>query len=81
MIIRQENEKDQESVYEVVKSAFATLEISSHDEQDLVNRLRKSVGFVPELSLVAEEDGEIVGYILFTEMKAGKKVQKELIED
>ena len=74
MIIRQENEKDQESVFEVVKSAFATLEISNHDEQDLVNRLRKSASFVPELSLVAEEDGEIVGYILFTEMKAGKKV-------
>ena len=74
MIIRQESEKDQESVYEVVKSAFATLEISNHDEQDLVNRLRKSACFVPELSLVAEEDGEIVGYILFTEMKAGNTI-------
>jgi len=74
MIVRQENEKDQESVYEVVKSAFATLEISNHDEQDLVTRLRKSASFVPELSLVAEEDGEIVGYILFTEMKAGNTI-------
>ena len=74
MIIRQENEKDQEAVYEVVKSAFSTLEISHHDEQDLVNRLRKSASFVPELSLVAEEDGAIVGYIMFTEMKAGNNV-------
>lgn len=33
--------------------------------------LRKSKAFVPELSLVAEIDGEIVGHILFTEITIG----------
>jgi len=70
-LIRQECEADYDSVFEVVKSAFETMEVASGDEQDLVNRLRKSTVFVPELSLVAEHDGNILGHIMFTKMKVG----------
>ena len=61
MLIRQETADDYGEVYNVVKSAFASAEHSDGTEQDLVEKLRKSAGFVPELSLVAEKDGKIVG--------------------
>lgn len=72
VVIRQELENDHEAVYQVVKSAFITMEKASGDEQDLVNRLRKSKAFIPELSLVAELDGQIIGHILFTKMNIGE---------
>ncbi len=66
MNIRQEMESDHISVYELVKAAFASAEHSDGNEQDLVAALRDSSAFVPELSLAAVEDGDIVGHILFT---------------
>lgn len=72
MLIRQEESKDYSAVYKLVKDAFATAEHADGTEQDLVEALRKGAAFIPELSLVAEIDGEIVGHILFTKMKIGK---------
>ncbi len=72
MLIRQEAAEDYTEVYNVVKEAFFTAEISDGNEQELVIELRKSSAFEPELSLVAVEEGKIVGYILFTKVKAGK---------
>jgi predicted N-acetyltransferase YhbS len=72
IIIRQETKKDINIVCEVVRLAFEDVEHSDHDEYNLVNRLRRSNAFVPELSLVAEFDGEIVGHILFTKIKIGE---------
>lgn len=66
MIIRKENSKDYEFVYTVVKNAFESAEHADGNEQDLVNALRKGDAFIPELSLVAEIDGNIVGHIMFT---------------
>lgn len=66
MKIRQERETDHASVCEVIKTAFTSAERSDGNEQDLVAALRGSSAFVPELSLVAEEDGNVVGHILFT---------------
>lgn len=71
MTIRQETEKDHQKVYEVIKTAFAGAEHSDGSEQELVTALRKSAAFVPELSLVAEQDGNIVGHILFTKAAVG----------
>lgn len=64
--IRQEQPKDYDIVYQVVKEAFKSAEHSDGNEQDLVVMLRNSMSFIPELSLVAIEDGNIVGHILFT---------------
>ena len=75
MIIRQEKPGDIDAVYEVVKQAFEKALHTNHDEQNLVNRLRKSEAFIPELSLVAAENGKIVGHILFTRLKVGNTVQ------
>lgn len=70
--IRQETNEDHTAVYEVVKKAFEDMDHSDHDEHNLVNRLRKSMSFIPELSLVAVEDGNIVGHIMFTEIIVGQ---------
>ena len=78
MRIRQEIKADHDRVYQLIKSAFSSLEISSHNEQDLVDRLRLLGCFIPELSLVAEEQGQILGYILFTELKAGDAILLDL---
>lgn len=59
MTIRQEIREDHDQVYEVIKSAFASAEHSDGNEQDLAVKLRASGAFVPELSLVAVENGEI----------------------
>ncbi len=69
MIIRQEQAADLDEVYELIKKAFETAEHSDGNEQDLAVKLRKSTAFVPELSLVAEENNKIVGHILFTKAK------------
>ncbi len=67
--IRQENPSDHLEVFKVVEAAFKNLAISDQTEQFLVERLRKSESFIPELSLVAEKEGEIVGHILLTKIK------------
>ncbi len=59
--IRPEQPEDMEDVYEVNRLAFG-----QDDEADLVDRLRQSQHFVPELSLVALDGEQTVGYILFT---------------
>lgn len=66
MYIRQEQTADYDSVYQIVKRAFESVEHCDGNEQDLVVALRKSKSFIPELSLVAIEDGKMVGHILFT---------------
>ena len=71
MKIRTEQQADYDSVYQVVKNAFKTAEQSDGNEQDLVNALRKSSAFIPELSLVSETNGKIVGHIMFTKLQIG----------
>ncbi|WP_239446684.1 GNAT family N-acetyltransferase [Mailhella massiliensis] len=69
--IRQEQPEDRTAVYALVKEAFDGAEHSDGTEQDLVEALRKGCSFVPELSLVAEAEGELAGHILFTRARVG----------
>jgi len=64
--IRKETPSDYQCVIELTEKAFETLEISEHNEGQLVDKLRKAPTFVDELSLVAELNGQVVGHILFT---------------
>lgn len=66
MEIRKEEPKDYTEIYEVVKRAFSSAEQADGNEQDLVNALRSGDSYIPQLSLVAEENGKIVGHIMFT---------------
>ncbi len=72
MTIRQERPSDYEVVKNLVKSAFESAEHTDGNEHNLVEKLRGSDGFVKELSLVAEENGEIIGHIVFTKAKMGE---------
>lgn len=69
VITRQEKEADHNAVFLLIESAFRTLDFSDHTEQFLVERLRKSNAFIPELSLVAAVNNKIVGHILLTKLK------------
>lgn len=69
VVIRQEEPKDFKLVFTLIQRAFEPLVQSDHQEQFLVERLRKSDAFIPELSLVAEIDNKIVGHILLTKLK------------
>lgn len=68
MNIRMEVEQDFQAVFEVIRNAFENIAYSDHNEHYLVERLRGSDAFVPELSLVAVVESEIVGYILLTKI-------------
>ena len=71
MLIRHETSNDYEEIYELIAEAFVTAEHADGNEQDLVVALRKGTAYIPELSLVAEMDGELAGHILFTKAKVG----------
>jgi putative acetyltransferase len=59
--IRPEKSEDCQSIYNVNKLAF-----NGEVEAKLVNNLRKTKGFIPELSLVAIKGDEVIGHILFS---------------
>lgn len=61
MKIRPEQKSDHALIHEVNRLAFG-----GEDEARLVESIRNSALFIPELSLVAVEDSTIVGHILFS---------------
>lgn len=72
MRIRSEKPADAASIYSVNQQAFGGREA----EPRMVDAIRASESFIPGLSLVAEEDGQVVGHILFSrisiETEAGR---------
>ena len=66
MIIRDERDGDISAVRRVVSAAFG-----QEDEADLVDALRESGDTV--ISLVAEDDGEIVGHVVFSKLQAPER--------
>ena len=59
--VRPEQPADFEAVQQTVHLAFGRV-----NEAELVERLRESQYYVPELALVAEHDGDIVGHVMLT---------------
>jgi putative acetyltransferase len=74
--IRQESAADSAEVLEVVRLAFGR-----SVESQLVEKFRQNTNYVPELSLVAEYDGHVIGHILFfpIEVKVDGKVLQTLV--
>jgi putative acetyltransferase len=63
VIVRSEREDDFEAIAKVVGAAFA----DDPSVVTLVEALRASPGYLPGLALVADEDGDVVGHVMFTE--------------
>ena len=66
MIIRAEEPVDRWAVENLTREAFWGMRGPRCDEHLIVHRLRESDTFVPELDVVAEVDGTLVGNILFS---------------
>jgi putative acetyltransferase len=64
IVIRDETPADISAVAEVTFAAFATLEVSNHTEQFVIDALRAAGALT--LSLVAELDGCVIGHIAFS---------------
>jgi len=64
IIIRPEKPDDFSAIYELNREAFG-----QENESILVELLRKSENYIPELSLVAVHDEDIAGHIMFSKIK------------
>ena len=69
MEIRQATEADYDGIYMLVEAAFKVAEMPPENEQEFVLNLRKRDSFIPELELVAEDDGELVGHVMLTKQE------------
>lgn len=67
--IRQEQVSEHPIIFQLIEKAFRDEMYSDKREQFLVERLRNTEGFIPDLSLVAEVEGRIAAYILLTAIK------------
>jgi putative acetyltransferase len=66
MMIRPALPSDQQAIGRIIRSAFAASEFGHNGEADLVRRLGEDGDIA--LSLVAEQDGQLVGHVLFSPM-------------
>jgi predicted N-acetyltransferase YhbS len=70
ILIRKETAEDYSTTENIVEKSFKHAEYSDQKEHFLVNRLRFSDAFIPELSLVAvNKDSEIVGHTMLTRIQ------------
>ncbi|MEA5060480.1 hypothetical protein SDC9_182201 [bioreactor metagenome] len=68
MMIRLENERDYAAVENLTREAFWDVYRPGCDEHILAHKLRKTA-FLPELDYVTEQDGQIVGNIMYSKAK------------
>ena len=69
LIIRREAEQDHRTVENLIRESFWNVYRPGCLEHFVIHRLREDPAFVPELDLVMEEDGRIIGQNMF--MRAG----------
>lgn len=67
--LRQETAADYDAISDAIIASYENVEYSNHREQVMVERLRNSNAFIPELSIVAQTvDNKIAGHIMLTRM-------------
>lgn len=74
IVVRSETAEDYAEIESLVKEAFASAEHSDGDEHNLIDRIRQTEDYIPQLSLVAEMNGAIVGYIMFSRIYIGTEI-------
>ena len=72
--IRQERREDAREIAGVVEAAFADAAVA-----DFTDAIRRSPGYVPELTFVAEEGGEILGFTMLSTVGIEGRAEPVLI--
>jgi putative acetyltransferase len=73
LTIRAERPQDERRIAEVTTQAFG-----KEHEARMIDTIRASDGYVPELSLVAELEGEIVGHVLLSYVGLARRDRRVL---
>jgi putative acetyltransferase len=68
VVVRPERPNDDGVVDDVVRAAFGA---SGAEVAQLVLDLRASPGYLAELALVADDGGDVIGHVMFTESTVG----------
>ncbi|MBI4897728.1 MAG: N-acetyltransferase [Actinobacteria bacterium] len=66
-IVRPEQPGDDDAIAAILRAAF-----NDDSEADLVERLRGSESWVPELSIVVQQEDQLVAYALLSRVTAGE---------
>lgn len=74
LIIRKETEKDFRIVENITRNAFWNVNVPGCDEHYLAHIMRDHEDFIPELDLVIELNGKVIGNVMYT----GSKLIDEL---
>lgn len=69
IIIRNETEKDFGKVEMLIREAFWNVNFPGCNEHYVAHVIRSHEDFIPELDLVAELDGKIIGNVMYTKSK------------
>jgi predicted N-acetyltransferase YhbS len=69
--VRGERPGDAPIIAQIVQRAYADVPYSDHREHVMVDRMRASEAYIPDLSLLAEVDGKAVGHVLLTKAHIG----------
>ena len=82
IIIRPENPKDYKDIISLILRSFkeGTSYSDGTDIVALIEEIRGSKYYIPELSFVAELDGKIVGHFLFSHFPLSKTPEGEYID-
>ena len=73
MKIRLEQPQDYREVENLTREAFWNVYRPGCTEHYVLNRFRDNPDFIPELDLVMEEDGRIIGHVMFSKAQIVKK--------
>lgn len=73
MEIRLEQPQDYREVENLTREAFWNVYRPGCTEHYVLNRFRDNPDFIPELDLVMEEDGHIIGHVMFSKAQIVKK--------
>lgn len=75
--IRNEVKRDYQAVEELTRRAFYNLYVPGCVEHYLVHIMREHEDFIQELDFVLEEDGRIIGNIMYTKAKLVDETGRE----
>ncbi len=74
IILRTETENDYRAVEELTRRAFWNLYTPGCNEHYIAHVIRSHEDFIPELDLVAERSGQIIGNIMYTKARLANEV-------